>query len=631
MGNSIMNIRMMKSRGFSLLEVIFVLAFLGIVLLAVGNYVRKLIDEKNRQTAADAVVQEIYGVLQFVNTDSIETFKNKNYDPNDVANRGMKKVTNPLYQSPHIAVYPDAKTGADAALEGLTNNPIWLAHPHDQVSLIATKDTVSPYIARNYSTDITSLINNDIAIVDGGKTHYSHSLKWSQAIWGKGSVRSYFTDSGCQSRGGGTSNAIYFSQQFLSCNENPALRNSEIGISRIDLVNKKGSFNRAVTADDYPVSVDRVDVYVSFSPVDGNSARVAQFITPLMDAFRIQKIMPNTDNIFLVRSKTGANDNKWMLLNKKNGLPSDKKTPPVDLAMLSDLPNLVGKLQKGYIYAVRFTFDGSGDYLRSDGLNAATKLCWNASDGTAGPCLTSSSQETLVLKRRDNPQEFANIQVNNVISKASYIDGETPEYNTSPQIQYKTFGQSGTMLGPFYKEINDGKTDEIKLCGHENVKECKEVGNSAVTPTKIADTQNGAISVPIQVCPAAENGVTLNPRLSASVSSVVSGIKKHGDDIPDTSKDDVFNSQESVIYLLDKRKISINRLGGVALQIYKCDPGDPNYKGQPCYAKNQWKIASVVAAEDISEQGEGGRAWQYYNPPWLSVMITTWCSSVPQP
>lgn len=610
-GNSIMNIRMMKSRGFSLLEVIFVLAFLGIVLLAVGNYVRKLIDEKNRQTAADAVVQEIYGVLQFVNTDSIETFKNKNYDPNDVANRGMKKVTNPLYQSPHIAVYPDAKTGADAALEGLTNNPIWLAHPHDQVSLIATKDTVSPYIARNYSTDITSLINNDIAIVDGGKTHYSHSLKWSQAIWGKGSVRSYFTDSGCQSRGGGTSNAIYFSQQFLSCNENPALRNSEIGISRIDLVNKKGSFNRDVTADDYPVSVDRVDVYVSFSPVDGNSARVAQFITPLMDAFRIQKIMPNTDNIFLVRSKTGANDNKWMLLNKKNGLPSDKKTPPVDLAMLSDLPNLVGKLQKGYIYAVRFTFDGSGDYLRSDGLNAATKLCWNASDGTAGPCLTSPSSDSLVLKRRDNSREFANFQVNSVISTVSHKDarGNTvvDEYYTAPRIRYDVFSNNDQIV-PYYRS----KTGL-----------CTTTGCDHITPPStdiIADPVNGAISFPIQSCPktvdAMGQNVSMHPRLSTAVSSVVSGIRK--DVYPDgavlkNNGGPYFTQQGKNLESLSTSRLSINRLGGVTFQVTKVN--------------DEWRIGAMVATEDTSI---GGHPWQYYNPPWLSVMITTWCSSVPQ-
>lgn len=610
-GNSIMNIRMMKSRGFSLLEVIFVLAFLGIILLAVGNYARKIIDEKTRQTVANAVVQEIYGMLQFVNADSIETFKNKNYDPNDVDNRGMKKVTNPLYQSPHIGVYPDAKTGADAALEGLTNNPIWLAHPHDPESLIAIKDTVSPYIARNYSTDITSLINNDIAIVDGGMTRYSHSLKWSQTIWGKGSVRSYFTDSGCQSSGGAISNAIYFSQQFLSCNENPALINSEIGISRIDLVNKKGSFNRSEKANDLPVSVDRVDVYVSFRPEDGNSARIAQFITPLMDAFRIQKITPNTDNIFLVRSKTGANDNRWMLLNKKNGLPSDKKTPPVDLAMLSDLPNLVGKLQKGYIYAIRFTFDGSGDYLRSDGLNAATKLCWNAADGTSGPCLTSSSSDALVLKRRDNSREFANLQVNSVISTVSHKDAdgktEVDEYYTAPHIRYDVFSNVD-KIGPYYRS----QTGLCATTGCDNI--------AFPSENEIADPVNGAIHFPIQNCPktvdAMGQDVPMHPRLSTAVSSAVSGIRKStypNGVVLDNNGGPYFTEQGKNLEKLSESGLSINRLGSVVFQVIKVN--------------GEWRIGAMVAAEDPNP---GGHPWQYYNPPWLSVMITTWCSSVSQ-
>ncbi|EBR7997389.1 type II secretion system protein, partial [Salmonella enterica subsp. enterica serovar Panama] len=68
---TVMKKRIIKSRGFSLLEIIFVLAFLGIILLAAGNYARKLIDEKTRQTAADAVAQEVYGALQFINAGSI--------------------------------------------------------------------------------------------------------------------------------------------------------------------------------------------------------------------------------------------------------------------------------------------------------------------------------------------------------------------------------------------------------------------------------------------------------------------------------------------------------------------------------------------------------------------------------
>lgn len=611
---TVMRKKIIKSRGFSLLEIIFVLAFLGIILVTVATYARKLIDEKTRQTAADAVVQDIYGVLQFVNAETIKTYTSN--DPGDVTGRATKDVTNPLYQLPGMAVYPESEDATEAALKGLTSNPIWLAHPHSNTSLDATSADVSPYIARNYSTGITRPVSNDINMTDGGKTHYSHSLKWSQVIWGQDSVRSYFTDSGCQSGATGAGNTIYFSQQFLSCSENPALHNSEIGISRIDLVNDKGSFTRIATSDDHPAPVNRVDVYVSFRPVDENSARIEQFITPLMTAFRMQKIMPNTDNIFLVRSLSGTgNDNAWTLLNKNTGQPANKDTPVADLARYSDLPDLVGKLQKGQTYALRFTFDGKGDYLRTDGVNAATKVCWNTKDGVAGPCLTSPAQDALVLKQRQNIREFANLQVGDVISKGVHLraDGTSEdEYFTAPQIQYAAFSNTN-QIEPYYRNPAGGATD---LC---TVNGCGQTGPSTDT---ISDPANGAISVPLQTCPqSVVNGdgvhVDMYPRLSAVVSSVVSGMRKGTNDTIDpNNRGPYFDNQSDTMVKLSQSDVSINRLGGSILQIGQSADG------------TAWRIAAMVGAEDTSP---AGHPWQYYNPPWLSVMITTWCSSVKQP
>lgn len=611
---SVIRRRITESRGFSLLEIIFVLAFLGVILVTAGNYARKLIDEKTRQTAADAVAQDVFGVLQFVNTETLETYRS--YDPNDVNKRAMKKVTNPLYQLPGMAVYPEAASPAEAALKGLTSNPVWLAHPHDVSSLDATIGGVSPYIARNYSTSITDPINNSISVIDGGKTRYSHSLKWSQSQWLTESVRSYFTDSGCQNGVTGT-NVIYFSQQFLSCNENPALRNSEIGISRIDLVNDKGSFTRISTSADLPAPVNRVDIYVSFWPADRNSARIEQYITPLMTAFRTQKIMPNTDNIFLVMKQppVAGNDNAWTLLNKNNGNPAVKSTPVTDLARYSDLPDLVGKLHEGQTYAIRFSFDGKGDYLRTDGLNSAEKVCWNTITGTAGPCLTSPSQDALVLKQRQNINDFANLQVGEVVSRGNHLQADgttiTDEYYTSPQIRYAAFNNTG-QIPPYFRNPADGATD---LCTADTA-----CGLQGPTPDEIADTANGAIAVPLQTCPrSVVNGngthVDMYPRLSAAVSSVVSGIRKNADGtIFPNNTGHYFDSQVGNLVQLNRSDISINRLGGAVLQISQSGA--------------TWRIAAMVGSEDT---GIKSHPWQYYNPPWLSVMITTWCSSVDQP
>ncbi|HAK0381689.1 TPA: type II secretion system protein [Salmonella enterica] len=602
-GESVIKKRVNKSRGFSLLEIIIVLAFLGIILVTAATYARKLIDEKTRQTAADAVAQEVYGVLQFVNADSIKA----------TVNNKTKIIINPMYQQPGNAISDDP---ADVNTLGIQKNPLWLAHPGSSTDAASTN--VSPYIARVYSKNITTPISNQINISDNGINYFSHSLKWSQSVWGQDSVRGYFTDSGCS----GTSGNVYFNHQFLNCNENPALHNSEIAISRIDFDSDKGTESRPADPNKtVSVGIDRVDVYVSFTPVDGNTARIDQFITPLMRAFRMKKITPNTNGIYLVRQQNHAS-NSWTLLDKTNGQPATATTSVNNLARFSDLPDMVGKLQKGQTYAIRFTFDGKGDYLRTDGLNSADKVCWNSATGNAGPCLTSPSPDSLILKRRDNPQELANLQVGSVISKGSYTDshGKTqPDYYTAPQIQYAAFSNTGNNVGPYYK----GGTDNRQMCTADD--DC----SNGPTASAIADTANGAISVPLQTCPSAEGftrtGTTDNhqlyPRLSAAVSSVVSGIVKDGPKGEDFSATqmvpDIFNNQSGTMTTLSGSEVTLNRLGGTVLQV------------RPDTASGTWRIAGMVASEDSADPLKG-RSWIYFNPSWLSVMITTWCSSVEQ-
>ncbi|EHJ5407716.1 type II secretion system protein, partial [Salmonella enterica subsp. enterica serovar Wedding] len=151
--------KIIKSRGFSLLEVIFVLAFLGIILLAAGNYARKLIDEKTRQTAADAVAQDVYGTLQFINAGSITA----------TVNNVTKKIINPLYQQPADPISEDP---ADINTLGIQKNPLWLAHPASSAE--ASSQSVSPYIARSWSKSVTTPVSNGLQVTDPdtGTTYY---------------------------------------------------------------------------------------------------------------------------------------------------------------------------------------------------------------------------------------------------------------------------------------------------------------------------------------------------------------------------------------------------------------------------------------------------------------------------
>ncbi|HAU7316477.1 TPA: type II secretion system protein [Salmonella enterica subsp. enterica serovar Wangata] len=615
---------MMKSRGFSLLEIIIALAIVGIVLVSLTSYARKMIDEHVRQVDAEAVAQEVYGVLQFVNADTIEIFRSNNPGAN-VTNRNIQKVTNPLYQQSQMAVYPDSEAApANNNVMGLQNNPLWLAHHADLISLNATKSTVSPYIARNFSKSITSPISNRIEMHDGQlsdgsqRIRYSHSLKWSQTIWGQNSVRNYFTDSGCP----GNTGDVYFKQQYLSCNENPTLRNSEIAVSRVDLTNDKGSFHRFATSPNYSTAINRVDIYVSFTPSDGNPARIEQFITPLLTAFRTKKIDPATDNVYLVMQDR---PNSWTLLNKADGSPAVSNTAVSDLALFTDLPQLAGRLQKNNTYGIRFSFDGRGDYLRTDGLNAAKKLCWNTIQKEAGPCLTSPSESLLVLNKRTEPKELASLQVSSVISTISHeykdAQGNTKtrieEYYTAPRIQYKAFSNNGT-IPPVYRVKGANPPQYKSPDGVVRVPD----------DVPIAETTNGAISVELQTCPVVDgftrpgtNDHRLYPRLSAAVSSVVSGLHKDAKGRVDSNMPlGMFDHQGRNLNLLNEaQNFSVNDLGGTVLQVRLNDPS------------KTWRISGLVASRNINPLAEEVKEWIYFNPSWLSVVITTWCSSVPQP
>ncbi|EBS4373289.1 type II secretion system protein [Salmonella enterica subsp. enterica serovar Oranienburg] len=567
-----------KSQGYSLLEIIIVLAFIGIILAAAATYAKRVIDERTRELAAGAVAQEVYGVLQLVNADNLTT-----------------AVTNPLY---------DPK---------LVNNAIYISKKGQGFDSLNAKNAgVSPYISRTYSVKINSAIVNPPG---GAAVRYSHSLNWSEALWGNASVRHYFTDSSCQ--GGGTANPVYFNAQYLTCREDVLLRNGELRIPRIDFISSDGTEDRLDPTKTSSVSISRVDVYVQFTPADGNPLRIGQFITPLLDAFKTKKIMPDTSGIYLVR-QSGISDNSWVFLSKSNQLYSDFKyiregVPEADIINARELPEYLDKLPKGRTYAIRFSFNGRGDYLRTDGMNSAEKVCWNSAEQTAGPCITSPTESSLILKQRKNPNELADLQVRDVVLKGKTADGKDDEYYTAPKIQYAKFTNAG-QLGPYYKKTNPDKT--VTLCDIH--------GCDRADPTLevVSETGNGAISLPVQVCPVAEgfnnpadpNKHQLYPRLSVAVSSVISGIKKKPDDsmeVEDGTEVIFPNQAKNMVLPPD---ISINRLGGVVLQVRQ--------------SGHDWRISGLVASEDTNANGH---SWTFYNPRWLSVVVTSWCSSVPQP
>lgn len=618
------------SRGFSLLEIIVILAFIGIALAMVATYARKVVDENTRQKEANAVVQDIAGVLQFLNTDSIPA----------TVNGKSENITNPFYQQPGT---PVSDAPVDEKLTGIWNNPLYKIHAGIKVGIaftdlvVSSYGVASPYISRQYSAGVTSPILNFISTAIAGGTIYNQSLFWED-----GDVRAFFTDSGCLSDKKGN---VYFNQQFLSCQENPILRNSEISISRIALINQKGSTGQDPVPDPatiIPLGIERVDVFIRFTPADGNYARIEQYVTPLMNAFREKKITPNATSVFVTQI-VGAN---WELTQKDgNYCRYGTTTSCENLLTLSELPNYLDKLKKGTVYGIRLSFDGKGDFLRTDGLNSASKVCWSVENNATGPCLRAPSEDLLALHKRNQPEELASMQLRDVVLQGPKVKigkNEDYEYYTAPLTRYVAFSNRGDSPSPVFvqkKKNSDGsESDENEVCSSESTSQvCAPA--KPLTPAELSQKKNGAILLPVQTCPVATDGkkeIRLYPRLSASVSSFIAGIPTDrnynltSSDISSVFGDQAVNLNPGGTESLGN--LTINRIGGAILQVTRDPLPDPN--APVTNARPQWHIASMVPVEGIAApagKGNINQYWQFYNPSWLSVVVSTWCSSVDQP
>ena len=60
-----------RNSGFSLLEVIIVLALIGMMLVMLASYKKKQAEELRNEVNANALVQEMYGFLKFANEDEV--------------------------------------------------------------------------------------------------------------------------------------------------------------------------------------------------------------------------------------------------------------------------------------------------------------------------------------------------------------------------------------------------------------------------------------------------------------------------------------------------------------------------------------------------------------------------------
>lgn len=171
---------MKPNRGFTLLELIIVIAIIGIMSATLARYLTKIADENYRQTVSDSIVNEISNFYRFVNYYYLPVYDDKD----NIVNK-----LNPLYDKEYT---PSLTYGGRVS---------------------------------NYLTDDIDNIN--MQFWDDKNGSYIN--------------RSIYTNNNCKKKDENDDNRLTFNtvDDFLSCDIDPIISKSEFTIERIDLQGNK--------------------------------------------------------------------------------------------------------------------------------------------------------------------------------------------------------------------------------------------------------------------------------------------------------------------------------------------------------------------------------------------------------
>lgn len=614
-------------RGYSLLEMIIVLGIIGFIMSGIAVYVNKQLDIRNRQQVANAVVQEISGMLSFVNADQIKWHNNDNP-------RVIHTDINPLYGG-------DLLRDAIGATPAYINPILEMRYNGDRAtaknnieapnsSNLASKDN-SPFIKRVYypnNNDYTTIVSQPAMLNVNGVDKPQLPLDWPVD-------RMEFTDSACKTAT--DARPVHFVGKYLTC-ALPVLiaspDNSTLYIKRVDFVsNATASESHRIANPAHQreanTTISRVDVYVNFNPqVPSAHAEIVNYLSALQQALTQKGL--SADMFVVSTSGTKAASPANPAPSVPRAQPHTQAYTPIvirgtpDHALtLADAINhtdllhpTAGTEQR---LAIRLVFQFSGRALHAEGDVLAEKLCWSSATGAPAPCLKSSDDGSALMLTNRQGNEMATLQAKNVVLQRNDGKGGI-EYYTAPHVQYRSFRNQIDRPG-------QGGLPPCDPGGGGDPASCKFLDgtedNSHVNPSiaVMAAIGHGAIRIPVQSCPTyqppnAPPGappVELFPKLISAISSVAGATPTdRNQNTPDYEfprNNDAGNN--SIVGNFALARIDVARS-------HRRDDGSTDPAGA-----DPWVLTARLAASSTVDN----RGRIYYNPRWLSLQITTWCST----
>ncbi|CBG91342.1 prepilin-type N-terminal cleavage/methylation domain-containing protein [Citrobacter rodentium] len=608
-----------KASGFSLLEVIVVLAIVGGALVMYTNYARKQAAKEMRQTIANALVQEMKGVVNYLRDETLQT-------------KGGEK-DNPFYDS----------NGASA------ND----AH---------------------YRYRITNSVND---INTGKATDY---FLWGDDFNAQKQQRYLFISKSCNTS---LKSEFELTTEYLPCSlvtaaDNPAAKIDRIGFTSDDLTTPSST-------------VSRMDVIVAFAYTDGGDKySFANYASAFNNALNNAGLIAS--HIMIVRRKTSVD--AWQLVTKADGTTPVEFSDMASNLKRLEKAGAGQQLGIRLTFDMNDNDSGSGGNAGNmcwNSTESKVELCYDQEPGTgvhgedrilalnmtdqedqrgdrvagtlkANLVMENTSRPVFIFKRRyggdlwlaadGNPERFTYTNNNNEeIEGEFYLDDNT---SSRPWNGYSIRGwdtisdyypsrayDAFELVTPSVSEYSGTEYSINDITGKQNY----------IAEYDDSNKMSGWHRFAVQACPAVEQEIILRdangeaildnegnkktvkivrklyPRLSASISSV----SAYNDG---TGTVDMYTKQsETRKRLRDSKKLDM--LGGVTVQVELAEQdvsqgisADHNSASKYIYpgGKYIWAVTAVIGMYD----SETGLGHSIENPPFISYVITKWCSTIPQ-
>lgn len=659
-----------RQAGVTLLEMIVVLAIIGMCLMTYANYKRKEAQQSHQLIVADMVVRDIFGVMRFV-------------AQNKLAVVSGTPEANPLF--------------------GTKNTNVTVANYDNRVSNKTLQDQPYP----NTDTD---------KFYSGWSVGVSTQTQVSPT---RGS-RYLFLGSECKN-GNNPKGKLPFelAESMLPCELRPGAESLELVLERVDFVN---NIRQAGTIGP---GIERVDFYLAYqNEVENEGLHFAGFIKPLEKALKgvdlsyLQAVVfeiEGSGNFKLVTTASGQplqmgdipNNLDRLDANKRYGIRLSFDKSSEDISADGSVPTakLCWNDAKDEAGPCITAIDEDRLLITSSDAEGKDKnepaMCWSSEQNKSTLCLAAMNSNG-VNPGTDNPDD----RILHLRTSADKTDGSEAEPASPSSLK----GTTGTLYANIVMENTSRKHPEKWHVAYDQaeanaLKDGKQGGDNAervfsdafsgqyelVTPTTTfyqsfkndypqgegptgADaiytaandsanyagllSEPGVIRLPLQTCPKVtgidKDGNTtlrsLYPRLSVAISSVAAdqnGKTETGE--TDTGYTD-YTQQGATRLNTVKTRNKVGAVAGVAIQaniVINKDTAAPandpvkrdkNGTFEDWIAEDWFKGAGtkddpapfwLISATSamINPDGDGINKM---NPQSLSVVINQWCSTIPQ-